>query len=313
MRVFEHMERIHAALRDQGFTVKEFDETWRTRRARDDIAFAPTMIVEHHTGSPTTSSHLLAITGHGPALPGPLCHWTIERDGTILVIAAGYANHAGFNNRTAVNLLGSDPPMTAEHLPGADSGTFSANRRAFGIEVKANGPFTVAQQRSAPALEVAVVREFGFSRTAPPIAGHKEITRRKPGDPGHDMAARRREVAALLAGGQAITGLVAPAGEPWPLDPGIFFGPEDDANTISGQHSFLADGVTRGHPVLLRWQSAAASLDGQARFRTAPDGLYGEETDRSAKAIQAASGLEVDGFVGRHTWAATFQLAALAV
>ena len=309
MKVFQHMERIHAALRLQGFKVKEFDDDWRTRRARSDIVFAPTMVVEHHTGSPTTTNQLLAIIGHGPGLPGPLCHWTIERDGTILVIAAGYANHAGRNNRTAVNLLESDPPMAAQHRPGPDSGTFSANRRAFGIEVKANGSFTDAQQRSTVALEVAIVRELGLSRTSPPIAGHKDVTTRKPVDPAHDMAARRREVAALLAEGAGVLGPVGGV-EDWPLDPGVFFGPEDDANTISGQQSFLADGVTRGHPVLLRWQVAAGSLEGDSRFRSVPDGLFGDETSRCAKAIQAAAGLLVDGFVGKHTWAATLQRVA---
>ena len=63
-----------------------------------------------------------------------MCHWTTERDGTILVIAAGDANHAGKDNKTAVKLLESDPPMAAEHRPGADTpGGFSANRRAFGM------------------------------------------------------------------------------------------------------------------------------------------------------------------------------------
>ena len=110
-----------------------------------------------------------------------------------------------------------------------------------------------------PALEVAVVRELGLSRTAPPIAGHKEVTTRKPGDPGHDMAARRREIAALLAGEPGVIGSVAAGVEGWPLGPRVFFGPEDDAHTISGQRLFLADGVTHGHPVLLRWQAAAGA------------------------------------------------------
>ena len=51
----------------------------------------------HHTAGPRTGNYpSLNVVTHGrPGIAGPLCNYGIGRDGTIYVVAAGRANHAG--------------------------------------------------------------------------------------------------------------------------------------------------------------------------------------------------------------------------
>lgn len=181
---------------------------WANKKARSDIAFAPVGAIFHHTAAWTTSDALLYDTGNG-SVPGPLCHWSIDRDGVITLGAGGYANHAGINSKAAVEkvLAGA----TAEIKPGADTSGYSANRRTVGVEVKCPGAYNEAQRKSAAALCAALVIAFGWDKSKVPVGAHKEITRRKPGDPGDDMGAFRAEVRALVA---AKTAPVKPATEP---------------------------------------------------------------------------------------------------
>lgn len=183
---------------------------WRTKKARSDIEFAPAAIINHHTGSPNTTDRMLFDDGNG-VVDGPLCHFTIQTDGTIMLGAAGYANHAGINNKAAVELTIAGPAPTAKIAPGADTPGYSGNRRTVGIEVKASGSFNADQRAAAVALNAALVLAFGWSRTKPPVSAHKEITRRKPGDPGDDMAAFRRDVVAFIIAKTAPAIPVAPA------------------------------------------------------------------------------------------------------
>lgn len=190
-------DRLAAAvelLRQWGYKVTSVSG-WRTRKA-STIAFAPAGVIVHHTGSAGTPDSTL-IQGRSD-LPGPLCHLSVHRDGTIAVIAAGYANHAGINNKASVErvLAGG---ATSTIIPGADTAGYSANRRTIGIEAAGATGWTATQHRSMVAACAALTLAFGWSRTRPPVGAHKEITRRKPLDPyGVHMGAFRSEVAAQI-------------------------------------------------------------------------------------------------------------------
>lgn len=210
MAVADRFADAAALLRSWGVPVVEI-QGWQGRRARTDIEFAPAGVINHHTGAWTTTDDLLFISGR-TGLPGPLCHWTIYRDGTIVLGAAGYANHAGINNKPAVEqvLAGA----VAEIKPGPDTAGYSANRRTVGVEVKCPAAYNEAQRAAAVALNAALVIAFGWSPTAPPVGAHKEITRRKPGDPGDDMAQFRADVVDTVAAKTAQPPIVRPPVEP---------------------------------------------------------------------------------------------------
>ena len=206
MSVTSNLESAANLLNQWGFPVVK-RAGWASKKARSDIAFAPAGVIFHHTAAWETSDSMLFDKGNGK-VKGPLCNWSIDRDGRITLGAAGYANHAGINSRAAVAkiLAGAD----AEIKPGPDD-NYSANRYTVGVEVKCPGAYNEAQRRAAVALGAALVIAFGWDKVKVPVGAHKEITRRKPGDPGDDMGAFRTEVRALIV---AKTAPVKPAAEP---------------------------------------------------------------------------------------------------
>jgi len=194
----ERLSYACALLRLWGVPVVE-RTGWRTKQARTDITFAPAGIINHHTAGNGTSDAMLFDDGNG-YVKGPLCHFAVQRDavGTVTLGAAGYANHAGMNDKPSVEAVLLGPSLSAEISPGADD-SYSANRCTLGIEVKAATTMTAAQYASTVALNAALVLAFGWSKDRPPVGSHKEITRRKPADPAEDMAKLRRDVVAFIA------------------------------------------------------------------------------------------------------------------
>lgn len=112
-------------------------------------------VICHHTAGPKGSNYpSLGVVRDGRAgLAGPLAQFGIGRDGTIYVIAAGRANHAG-----------------------RASATKYSNPYAIGIEAENTGlgePWSNEIMISYVALVVALVKEFKLSVND--VRGHKEI------------------------------------------------------------------------------------------------------------------------------------------
>lgn len=85
-------------LRDAGLTVVE-TSGWQERSADSGEPPRPVGVLEHHTATWASEddpapSVQLCIDGR-PDLDGPLCHGLIGFDGTVHLISAGRANHAG--------------------------------------------------------------------------------------------------------------------------------------------------------------------------------------------------------------------------
>ena len=194
----QELGEVIALVRKWGYKVTT-EPGWQTRCAKKEWRPCGAEYgVEHWTASPTTP--LSTLKQGRSDLSGPLCNVWLKRDGTLHVIAGGYSNHAGYVD-SATPSRAKKPPMSSDIKPGADSRTYSANGPAIGMEGNAGPgkPYTDAQHAAATAWWAACTVVFGWSRTAPPILGHKEITRRKPVDPSHPMHRRRQHVAAFLA------------------------------------------------------------------------------------------------------------------
>lgn len=282
MAVPDRFAEAVSLLRTWGCRVDALDG-WASRKARNDIPFAPEGVINHHTGAWTTTDQMLFVTGR-TGLPGPLCHWTIYRDGTIVLGAAGYANHAGINNKPALEqvLAGA----VGEITPGPDTAGYSGNRRTVGVEVKCPGAYNEAQRAAAVALNAALVIAFGWSPTAPPVGAHKEITRRKPGDPGDDMAQFRADVVDMVAAKTAQPPVVVP--------PPVTYPP-----TVR-----LGSRGVRVKRVQEALRAAGYRGDVLNRKLLVVDGEYGPRTRRAVKRFQKAKRLFVDGVVGPDTYAA---------
>src|SRR5690349_7156391 len=137
-------------LRAAGLTVVE-TAGWATRGYAGRDLIAVNGVIWHHTATgrsaflsnnaPTLS---MCINGRSD-LPGPLCNIVIGRDGTVYLVAAGLANHAG---------RGSAPGIPT------DMGTYYL----IGIEMESSGvapyDWTADQIRVAPYLGAALEEAY---------------------------------------------------------------------------------------------------------------------------------------------------------
>ena len=110
----------------------------------------------HHTAGPASGNYpsLNVVTNGRPGIAGPLANYGIGRDGTIYVIAAGRANHAG---RVAK--------------------TMWSNTRSIGIEAENTGvgePWPTAQLDAYVRLCAELCKEFKWPVTRDRVVGHKE-------------------------------------------------------------------------------------------------------------------------------------------
>lgn len=170
-------------LRAAGFTVNE-TPGWATRgRPATTGGFAPVGVLCHHTatGKSTSDAAVINLLIHGRSdLPGPLCQLGLGRDGTVHLIAAGRANHAG-EAKASGSVAGGD-----------------GNSLYIGIEAFHAGPgepWTEAQ-RDTYARLCAWLSVNITGSSAQSVRAHKETSVTGKIDPTFDMDAFRAQVAA---------------------------------------------------------------------------------------------------------------------
>jgi LysM repeat protein len=173
-----------AAFRKNGLRVKGV-KGWKT--AGRPYSFAPKGVMFHHTASNSRSGAApalgICVKGRmlpdGRFLPGPLCNVLIGRDGTVYLLAAGRANHAGYGG------------------PWREIPKDSGNAYTIGVEVENDG---TGEAWSGDLLEtceiVFATLLIGLKHTEAWICGHKEwASARGKIDPGGiDMDGYRRRV-----------------------------------------------------------------------------------------------------------------------
>lgn len=155
-----------AAFRKNDLRVRAV-QGWKTRSAGG--SFSPRGVVFHHTASNEHSGPVpsLAICTNGRSdIPGPLCNVLIGRDGTVHLIAAGQANHAGLGG------------------PFRNIPRDSANAFMIGVEVENSG---VGEKWSPELLRtcdvVFATLLLGLRRRSGWLIGHKEWAPTRKIDP----------------------------------------------------------------------------------------------------------------------------------
>lgn len=148
--------------------------------------------VVHHTATGLANSNLPVLVNGRSDLSGPLCNFCTWADGTLGVIAAFPANHAGASGgyNTA--------PLPVSR---------SFNAHVIGNEIIYPGttPMTPAQYRTATILSATIAAVCGAGNVNR-IKAHAETSITGKWDPGNapgrtiNMNAFRRDVAAVLAG-----------------------------------------------------------------------------------------------------------------
>lgn len=175
-------------LRTWGLRVEQ-EPGWRTRGR--PYNFYPRAIVPHHDASGANSGNfgsLRVVRDGRPGLSGPLSQFVLGRDGTVKIVAAGYANHAGYG--------GPKPGVPAN----------MANTYAIGIEAANNGvgePWPKAQLNAYYRLCAALMVWLGI-KDINRVFAHKEWTSRKIDPAGINMNEFRRNVQKALAAGPSV-------------------------------------------------------------------------------------------------------------
>lgn len=176
-------------LRRWGLKVIEKDG-WRERGR--PYTFSPKAVICHHTASGKDSGNFgseATVTYGRSDLPGPLCQFLLGRDGTVKLIAAGYANHAGYGG------------------PRAGIPQDMGNTYAYGIEAENNGlgePWSKAQLNAYYRLCAALLAYMG-TRDVSKVFAHKEWAPGRKTDPaGIDMDKFRDNVRQALNEGSSV-------------------------------------------------------------------------------------------------------------
>lgn len=160
------LDWMAASFRHHGLKVKE-EPGWRSRGR--PYTFTPHGVVFHHTASARTSGPAPAVgtvINGRPDITGPLCNILVARDSRVHLIAAGYANHAGYGG------------------PWGDIPQDSGNRYTVGIEVENDG---IGEPWPGPQLDtvahVGAILLHHFDRSRFYFFGHKEWAPTRKIDP----------------------------------------------------------------------------------------------------------------------------------
>ena len=246
---------------------------WRTRtRPGGMAAGAPDGVVVHHTATSARAAGNYPTMGiikggRDDGLKGPLAQLGLGRDGTVYVVAAGRANHAGRTDTTA-----------------------ASNSHAIGIEAEhpGVGPWPEQQYKAYVALCAALADHYGLPTSR--VRGHKEVAvpHGRKNDPNFDMAEFRRAVDEARRVGPAKTVDVPPRdpryghrGVPKPL---------------------IEDGIIGSRTIdALLWDAGGDRLDGLSRANVravqswAGRPRTGVLDKDDVKAIQGKVGSPADG------------------
>lgn len=155
-------------------------------------SFTPKGVLCHHTASSANSGNFGSegiVTFGRSDLPGPLCQFLLGRDGTVMVIALGYANHAGYGG------------------PHAGIPANMGNTYLYGIEAENNGIGEKWQKDQLNAYYRLCAALLAYMNTTDvnKVFGHKEWAPTRKIDPtGINMDQFRVEVGKALKAGPSV-------------------------------------------------------------------------------------------------------------
>ncbi|MFJ4013918.1 N-acetylmuramoyl-L-alanine amidase [Streptomyces sp. NPDC090026] len=255
-------DRLLRALREEGLRVVEY-RNWRTHNRNHKGPWGPVngVMVHHTVTSGTDHSVALCYDGYA-ALPGPLCHGVIAKDGTVYLVGHGRANHAGLGDDDVLRAVIAETALPPDRVADTDG-----NARFYGFEAINLGdgqdPWPEAQLDAIEKAAAAVCRAHGWG--APSVIGHLEWQPGKPDPRGFTMASMRSRIAERLdhpAGWNRPTSTPStpPAPAPAPAE---------------GDTLRLGDLVTIGAWMRERWHDDRGLADGSITVRTALASGYG--------------------------------------
>ncbi|WP_299542006.1 peptidoglycan-binding protein [uncultured Streptomyces sp.] len=282
-------DALVAALRAEGLTVVEH-RSWRTHNRTHKGLWGPVngVMIHHTVTSGTQSSVDLCYDGYS-ALPGPLCHGVIAKDGTVYLVGNGRANHAGLGDGDVLAAVVAERALPADNQADTDG-----NRHFYGFEAVNLGdgedPWPAAQLLAIERAAAALCRAHGWSQRS--VIGHLEWQPGKVDPRGFTMASMRDRIAARLGKQPSPTAPTtppatrpsAPAYEPFP------------------GAAFFREG--RRSPIVTALGKRLVA-EGCGRYRVGPGPAWSEADRASYAAWQRKlgyTGAAADGIPGAASW-----------
>ncbi|MBT2479169.1 N-acetylmuramoyl-L-alanine amidase [Streptomyces sp. ISL-94] len=188
-------DRFCNALRAEGLTVVEVG-AWRTHNRNNKGPWGPVHgVMIHHTVSRGTSFTVDLCRKGDAALPGPLCHGVITKDGRTHLVGFGRANHAGAGDSDVLAAV-----IAEKRLPPDNEADTDGNRHFYGFECENLGdgkdPWPAVQLNAMARAAAAVCRVHGW--TSRSVIGHLEWQPGKVDPKGFTMDWLRERVAERL-------------------------------------------------------------------------------------------------------------------
>ncbi|MCY0931566.1 N-acetylmuramoyl-L-alanine amidase [Streptomyces sp. H27-H1] len=184
-------DRLIGALRAEGLTVVEVGG-WRTHNRNHKGPWGPVHgVMLHHTVTHGTAYTVRLCHDGDAALPGPLCHGVITKDGRVHLVGHGRANHAGAGDSAVLAAVIAEKRLPPDHQADTDG-----NRHFYGFECENLGdgqdPWPPAQLDAMARASAALCRAHGW--TARSVIGHLEWRPGKIDPKGFTMASMRDRV-----------------------------------------------------------------------------------------------------------------------
>lgn len=195
-----HPDTLLKALAGEGCEVVEH-EGWRERNRNHKGPWGEVygVMIHHTVTSGTDASVQLCIDGH-PALPGPLAHGVIDKEGRVHLIGHGRANHAGRgDSRVLAAVIEEEYKFVPPQPTRMD---VDGNRHFYGFECINLGDgrdeWPHAQLDGMARASAALCQVHGWSEKS--VIGHKEWTHTKIDPRGFPMFRLRAAIATRLNG-----------------------------------------------------------------------------------------------------------------
>ncbi|NUK22078.1 N-acetylmuramoyl-L-alanine amidase [Streptomyces lunaelactis] len=185
-----------ALLRAEGLTVVEVGR-WQTHNRNHKGPWGPVHgVMIHHTVTKGTANTVKICRDGYTALPGPLCHGVIAKDGTVHLIGYGRTNHAGLGDDDVLRAVQNETPLPADNEANTDG-----NRYFYGFECENLGdgkdPWPQVQLEAIERVSAALCR---YHRWGPrSVIGHLEWQPGKVDPRGFTMDSMRDRIADRLA------------------------------------------------------------------------------------------------------------------
>ncbi|MGW3926899.1 peptidoglycan-binding protein [Streptomyces microflavus] len=310
-------DRLLAALHAEGVAVVEHPG-WRTHHRNHKGAWGPVngVMIHHTVSSGSASSVALCRDGYA-ALPGPLCHGVIDKAGTVHLISAGRANHAGGGDpavlrRVTAEDYGDRPPAPRAH--DGSTGAVDGNARFYGFECVnlGNGrdPWPTAQLDAIERASAAICRAHGWSARS--VIGHSEWSAAKIDPRGFTMPSMRTRVTTRLAAPAKPptkpTKPTQPSKPSKPTQPTKPSNPTVPTNPTTPRYqpfpgaSFF---TARPSSPVITAMGRRLAAEGCGTYAVGPGPRWTEADRRSYAAWQRKLGFrgsEADGWPGRTSW-----------